>query len=155
MSWLAGIDSFNSAMSLRPNLHADFQKFYALFWDKALLPKELMELCRLRVAALHGCETEAAMRTPGVDVAEDKIAALGKWPTDARFSAAEKAALQIAELFVQDPHAISDADAAAVVTALDDAALVALLELVGIFDGYCRLQLMLQLNSGIALTTDS
>jgi hypothetical protein len=46
-------------------------------------------------------------------------------------------------MFVRDPHAITDADAAAVVEHLGEAGLVALAEALALFDGFCRFRLLL------------
>ena len=81
----------------------------------------LLELCRLRVATLLGCDaaldgrTEAA-RAAGLD--EATVAALPAWPTSPLFGPAERACLAFTEQFVVDVAGMDDAVAAAVVEEL-------------------------------------
>ena len=58
-------------------------------WDR--VDPVLLELCRLRIAMLLGCEAEREARTPaavdaGLD--EETVALLARWPTSERFDAA-------------------------------------------------------------------
>jgi AhpD family alkylhydroperoxidase len=71
----------------------------------------LLELCRLRVATLLGCEAELGWRTDaaveaGLD--EATIAELPAWPTSARFGPAERACLAFCEQFVVDVAGMDD-----------------------------------------------
>ena len=137
---------FERVFSLRPNLFEDYRRFYALFWEKQLVDPVLLELCRLRIAALHGCESELRVRyQPAQDagLGEAKIAAIPDAADSPLFSEAERACIALAELFAIDPHAITDADAARVVAALGDAGTVALVEALALFDGFTRFRLML------------
>lgn len=149
MSWILNCHaaSFGELIGLRPNLAADLAEFAEVFWSRALVDPVVLELCRLRVAGLQGCEAELARRRPEARAAgldEAKIAALPDWHRDARFSAGERACVQVAEQFVMDPSAISDADFAAAREHLGEASMVALLEALALFDGFSRFQVMLQ-----------
>jgi alkylhydroperoxidase family enzyme len=137
---------FERVFSLRPNLFEDYRRFYALFWEKQLVDPVLLELCRLRIAALHGCESELRVRyQPAQDagLTEAKIAAIPDAADSPLFSEGERACIALAELFAIDPHAITDADAARVVAVLGDAGTVALVEALALFDGFIRFRLML------------
>jgi alkylhydroperoxidase family enzyme len=147
MSWLplpataADRDPFERIFSLRPNLFEAWRDFAALFWTRRLLDPIVLELCRLRVAQLLGARYPQSVRTPearAAGLAEGRIAALASWWTSQDFGATERACLRFAEQFVQDAHAITDADAAAVVAALGDAGTVAFVEALAIFDGFSR-----------------
>ncbi len=145
MSWLqsAGGSDFKSVFSLRGNLFEDYKSFYNLFWSRALLPWHVMELTRLRVAQLHDCKSELSLRYrfEGAPT-ELKIGALSHWHKDASYSEVDRACLEIAELFVQDPHAISDEMTERAKAEIGDAGLVALMEWLALGDGFCRFQLM-------------
>ena len=132
MSWILDgrAGSFADLIGLRPNLAADLADFAEVFWSRALVEPVVLELCRLRVAGLHGCDAE--------------LAALAEWYRVSRFSAGERACLQVAEQFVMDPSAISDADFAAAREHLGEASMVALLEALALFDGFSRFQVMLE-----------
>ena len=137
---------FERVFALRPNLFEDFRSFYALFWQKRLVDPVLLELCRLRIAQLHGCESELRVRyQPAVDagLTEEKIAALPDAADSSLYGEAERACIALAELFAMDPHAITDADAARVTAVLGDAGTVALVEALAMFDGFARFRLML------------
>ena len=65
MTWLKaeeGSAPFDAALGLRPELRDLYAAFYGKLWDEELLPASLLELCRLRVAQLHECEAELAVR---------------------------------------------------------------------------------------------
>jgi alkylhydroperoxidase family enzyme len=137
---------FERVFALRPNLFEDYRRFYALFWEKQLVDPVLLELCRLRIAQLHGCESELrVLYQPALDAGLDeaKIAAITDASDSPLFTDAERACIALAELFAIDPHAITDADAARVVAVLGDAGTVALVEALALFDGFARFRLML------------
>jgi alkylhydroperoxidase family enzyme len=136
----------DAVFGLRPNLYEDFRRFYGLFWERRLVEPVRLELCRLRVAQLLGCDSELAVRyQPALDagLTEEKVTRLASWRDDPAFDAAERACLGFAEKFVTDPHAIDDADAAAVVEHLGDAGTVALTEALALFDGFARFRAVL------------
>ena len=84
-------------------------------WDA--VDPVLLELCRLRVAMLLGCEAELQVRTPAAAAAgldEATIAELSRWPTSDRFGSRERACLAFCEQFVIDVATLDDALAAAV-----------------------------------------
>jgi alkylhydroperoxidase family enzyme len=149
MSWLPeagpGRDDFERSFSLRPDLFAAWREFASIFWEKRLVDPVLLELCRLRIAQLHGAQHPLSLRTPEARAAgldEAKIARLAEWWKQPGFSDLERACLRFAEQFVLDAQAMSDEEARPVVTALGDAGTVAFIEALAIFDGfgrYCRM----------------
>jgi len=62
---------------------------------------DLLELARLRSAALLGAAAEAGARPWGI-VAPEKLAALDRWPTAEVFDERDRAALALTEQFVLD-----------------------------------------------------
>ena len=71
----------------------------------------LLELCRLRIAALLGAEREHGRRTEAATVAgldDATIAELPAWPTSARFDRRARACLAFCEQFVIDVAGMSD-----------------------------------------------
>ena len=155
MSWLfdaadagngTGATPFERVFGLRQNLLEDFRAFYALFWEQRLVDPRILELCRLRIAQIHGCEPELRVRyQPARDAGleEAKLAALPHAAESPAYSEAERACIAFAELFAIDPHAITDADAARVTAQLGDAGTVALVEALALFDGFARFRLLL------------
>src|SRR5689334_15451766 len=104
---------------------SDFDQIWATrpaFWDTYMTVYRVVlsrcepveaELCRLRMAALIGCDLHLALRwraAVAAGLTEDKISALRDWPTSDAFSARERACIAFAEQFVIDSASIDDAD---------------------------------------------
>lgn len=143
MSWLTNrkdASSFEDIFALRPNLFAEYERFYSLFWSLRPVDPGLLELCRLRMAQLLGYEEGPLC---AVGLAEEKRAALDAWKTAPIFSDGERACLAFAEKFVLAPHSISDADAATVTAHLSAKEMVAFVEALAIFDGFTRFRIIL------------
>jgi AhpD family alkylhydroperoxidase len=89
----------------RPGLAAAQLRLYAEIFDHSVLDKRLLELVRLRIAALNDCRACRVARKSD-DVTEEEIACLAS--DDPRFSARERAAIRFAELFALDHDAIGE-----------------------------------------------
>ena len=110
-------------------------------WQQSYIPAHLLELCRVRLAQLHGATCELQAQSPvGVRADPDGVT-----------SVPERAALEFAEVYGQDPQAITDELAAAVKAHFGEPGLVALIEALGVIDGRIRLGMML----GPLLATES
>lgn len=129
-------------LGLCPELQADLEAFTRLIATRRPVDPMLLELCRIRVAQILGCAGEAD-RSVFAALPATRIGALDDWQRSDAFSAVERACLTFAENFVLDPHAISDADAAAVTARLSPAEMVAFVEALALFDGFTRLRLIL------------
>jgi alkylhydroperoxidase family enzyme len=145
VSWLPARapadDPLDAVFGLCPELHDAWRDFEGLFWTRGLVDPVLLELCRLRLAALARAAHPLARRreearAAGLD--EARIAALADWRASDAFDARERACLAFAEQFAADAEAISDAEAAAVRDALGDAGFVAFVEALALFDGGAR-----------------
>jgi alkylhydroperoxidase family enzyme len=71
----------------------------------------LLELCRLRIAQLLGCDAEQAARTPealAAGLEEATVAELRAWPTSSRFGPRERAGLAFCEQFMIDVAGLDD-----------------------------------------------
>lgn len=136
----------DAVFRLRPDLYRDYCRFYGLFYERALVPRDLLEMVRLHVAKRHDCRSELALRYTheGVPLLEEaRVRALlagdGGEPSDP----GERACLALAGRFVQDVHGITDAEFAAVRAHLGVAGTVALVEALALFDGFMRLRKLL------------
>lgn len=141
-----GDTPFAKVFGLRPDLYEPYRDFVALFWQRRLVDPVLLELCRLRVAQLLGCESELALRTrPAVEagLTDGHVAALAQWPTAEGFTESQRAVLALAEQFVIDPSGVDDEMRARVRSHLSSAELVALVEALALFDGFTRFALLL------------
>lgn len=73
----------------------------------------VLELCRLRIAAMLESSEDSAVRHPvaaDAGLTEKKILSLPMWPTSELFSDGERAALAFTEKYVTDAHSITDED---------------------------------------------
>jgi alkylhydroperoxidase family enzyme len=149
VTWLperaSGANALERVFGLRTNLFAAWSEFVSLLWEKRLAPPVILQLAQLRVRQLHGLALGAQRMSEALAAGwdESRVAELGAWWKSARFDAAERACLRLAEQFVLDAKGISDEEIAPVRAALGDAAVVALVEALAIFDGFTRFQKML------------
>jgi AhpD family alkylhydroperoxidase len=97
------------ALSLRPDLAAAVGGFDAAVWNSSL-DWRLHELVRMRVATINECAVCLGWRTPmavEAGVSDDDLAAVTD-PSDARFSPAERVALEYTAKFCTDSARIDD-----------------------------------------------
>jgi alkylhydroperoxidase family enzyme len=96
------------------------------------------------MAQLLDARRALAERSPAAaSLDEARVAALGRWRTDAAFTDAERACLGFAELFVLDHHSITDEQAAAVVAALGEPGFVAFTTALSVWENQHRLDIAL------------
>jgi alkylhydroperoxidase family enzyme len=150
MTWLAetapGATPLDRTFGLRSDAYARFRELYGGLWDPAVIDPRILELSRLRIATILGCDGERAVRfSDALDagVTEDDVAALPAWPSSARFSPAERAAIAYAEQYVFDPHELTDDHFAALHEHLDEPAIATLSLAVAMFDALARFRLAL------------
>lgn len=122
-----------------------FAAMWNAVWTQDTLPPAILELCRLRLAQLHAAPAELAQRNDKVQIAPAKIDALlnGDYLLDPQFSDGERAVLELAEIYAQDPAAISDELAHAIKNHFGEAGLVALVKALGFIDGRIRMARLL------------
>ncbi len=121
----------------RPELWSRFETFYETLWNDGQISRRVLELCRLRVAAIHDCDAEWEYRTADVFISDTNVVALRRGDFQP-FDHCEQAALQIAEKTPFQHQAITDADVKAVENGYGPAATVALLTAIAFFDVRCR-----------------
>jgi alkylhydroperoxidase family enzyme len=159
MSWMPVADPtlppYEAWLAHRPELRELYKRFYGALWDEGLLPRRLLELCRLRVAMMHDCEAEQAVRDPESGVTDDDVEALGHWWRDERFTPAERAVLTIADKMPFSHHDITDEEYAAVREHLTEPETVALTVALALFDANCRLRIAFGLPPSPAETAPS
>jgi hypothetical protein len=135
-----------AVLGQRPELLQRYRAFYHTFWEDGLVPRRTLELCRLRIAAIHGCNQEWLIRDAGVGLTDAELAAL-KGGEFASYSPAEQIALAIAEQIPYQQHQITDAQMADVDRELGAAGAVSLLTACAFFDVGCRLRIVLDVGA--------
>lgn len=118
MSWLVdGARSRDDLLALHPALAADHRRLLDEVWQ-AGVDARILELCRLRTATILGnaraWEEPRSATAVAAGLDESLVAELAQWPTHPGFDAAARACLGLAEQFVIDVHAITDAQLAEV-----------------------------------------
>lgn len=150
MTWLPetapGATPLDQCFGLRPAAYDRFRELYRGLWDAAVLDPRILELCRLRIATILGCDSERAIRFgEGVDagVTEADVAELPQWPTSPSFTDVERACIGFAEQYVMDPHELTDAQFEVLHQHLDKPAIATLALAVAMFDALTRFRLAL------------
>ncbi|MGA4544012.1 carboxymuconolactone decarboxylase family protein [Uniformispora flossi] len=148
--WLSRIEAeatdFPGTLGLFPELRTSYADYFTRLWNPGVLDPRTTELVRLRIAQLHECETELAVRTrPAVDAGLDdaKVAALAKGGGDPAFDAVESACLDFAEQFVMAPGGVSDEDRTRLTELLGMPRVVGLAMACAVFDGFARFNVVL------------
>jgi alkylhydroperoxidase family enzyme len=131
-------------LSHRPELLGKFRTFYQSFWRDELVPRRTLELCRLRIAYIHGCDAELAISDPQMELDDTSRDALRSGDIDG-FPAHEQVALALAEVMPFTPHQVGDDLVAAAKDQLGNAGCVSLLTALAFFDVSCRLKIVLDL----------
>ena len=93
----------------QPEVAQSLERLHEAAWS--VVDPVLLELCRLRIAKLLGCEVEQGLRTEAAVAAglgEATVDDLPAWPTSERFGRRERACLAFCEQFVIDVSGMSD-----------------------------------------------
>lgn len=121
----------------------DFEALWRDIWRQDHVPPALLELCRLRLAVFVDAPAEFDTAcVPGIDPVRIAAVKSGAYATDPSFGPAEQAVLEFAEIYAQDPSAITDELADAVKAHFGEAGLVCLIESLGFIEARIRLGLM-------------
>lgn len=114
----------------------------------------LVELCRLRTAALLRYDAELARRSVRAEAAgltSSKVDALPMWPTSPLFTEVERACLALAEQFVMDANGVTQEQVDAVTEHLGPKGCYALVQAVSALETFQRACLTLGIASGPAV----
>ena len=156
MTWLAETapagTAFGEVLALRPELAALYDHYMTEIW--AAGDPVVLELCRLRIAAIIGDADQQRLRhdsAVAAGLSEQQVAALAAHDRSPLFTDHQRACLAYAEQYVVDVHGLTDADAAAVKRGMGDPEFVAFTIALGMFDGVARMRLAL----GVAEPTAS
>ena len=136
------------AFAAHPDILERYLAFYYPFHASepgSLLDSRIKELVRLRIATLNGCKTCKAARLAPRDVSEQEAALGVDDPTEAEFSARERAALRAAEQMALDHHAFDDTAMRTLRQHFSQAETLELLMMIGQYIGFGRMLAMLQL----------
>ncbi len=153
MTWIGeveGATAMERVLAQRPELAARFKAFYRTFWEDGLVSRRVLELCRLRIAAIHDCAQEWGIRDAEVALTQPQIESLGRGDIST-FEPAEQAALSLAERVPYQHHQLTDGEVAHAEQLLGPQGTVSLLTALAFFDVVCRLRLALELDEESAV----
>ena len=112
-------DTMATVLAAQPDILERLDEMHQAAWS--IVDPIVLELCRLRIATLLGCEVEQQVRSePAIAAGLDEatIAELAAWPRSERFGPRERACLAFCEQFVIDVAGMNDDTALAVSTEL-------------------------------------
>jgi alkylhydroperoxidase family enzyme len=98
--------------ALRPEMGMGAGALSRAIYEQSIVPVRERELARMRIAQINGCLICQQWRsTPGAEgfVSEDDYAHVLEWRTHDGYSVRERLAIDYAERFALDHHAIDDA----------------------------------------------
>lgn len=145
MTWFTDATSRQEILALQPDHQAHFNAMYNALWSLPHIPGDILELCRLRLAQMHDSDTE--WQRSEFTINNAKRDQLSQWHRSPEFTDAERACLDLTEVYAMDPQAISDEQANAVKAHFGDVGLVSLVEALGLFFGLTRLSLIWNLSA--------
>ncbi|MCR9279734.1 MAG: hypothetical protein NXH85_17385 [Pseudomonadaceae bacterium] len=132
----ASVDDAFASLGMRAELLERYQSFMDQVFNGDVANPRHMELCRLRIAYIHGCLAEIDAESPApLNSAEKQALSIGDFTT---LSEEDRVVLAIAEQWPYNQHGVTDADVDALKAAVGDAASVALMTAIAFFDVRCR-----------------
>lgn len=144
MTWLEGnataATDLSTVLGARPELLSRYDAFYSTLCRSESVPDRLRELCRLRIAAVHGCDEEWRQRDGHCSQAELTALERGDFTV---FSAEEQTVLAVADTIPFNHHGLQDDQVQAVQAILGNRGTVALLTACAFFDVVCRWKITL------------
>lgn len=135
-------------MAHRPEIFATMQAHFAAVLNTGTVPKRLKELIIVRTSQLNQtpyCLASHTRLAKGLGWSEDQLTHLADWPRREDFTAAEKAALRLAETVTRDAHAVNDEQFAELRNYYSEGEIVELLCSIGLFNYFNRFNDALQM----------
>jgi uncharacterized peroxidase-related enzyme len=135
-------------MAHRPEIFATMLAHFAAVLNTGTVSTKLKELIIVRTSQVNVtpyCVASHAILAKGLGWSDDQLAHLADWPQREDFTAAEKAALRLAETITRDAHAISDEQFTELRSFYSEGEIVELLCAIGLFNYFNRFNNALQM----------
>ncbi|MEC7924103.1 MAG: hypothetical protein VYB80_02690 [Actinomycetota bacterium] len=129
---------FRGVLGERTAVADNLADIHGLAWE--VVDPVLLDLCRLRVAMLLGCQSELGILNS--DLSSEKMASLAEWPSSSLFNECEKSCLRFVEEFVVDVSSIPDGSAFAVRDHLGEEGFVNFVNALLVVEQRIRLQIV-------------
>jgi uncharacterized peroxidase-related enzyme len=128
-------------MAHRPEIFATMQDHFAAVLSTGTVSTKLKELIIVRTSQVNEtpyCLASHTVLARGLGWSDDQLAHLADWQTRADFTAAEKAALRLAETVTRNANAVTDEQFAELRTFYSEGEIVELLCAIGLFNYFNR-----------------
>lgn len=128
-------------MAHRPEIFATMQAHFAAVLNTGTVPTKLKELIIVRTSQLNQtpyCLASHTTLARKLGWTDDQLGHLGEWAERDDFTAAEKAAIRLAETVTRDAHALSDEQFAELCSYYSEGEIVELLCAIGLFNYFNR-----------------
>lgn len=128
-------------MAHRPEIFATMQAHFGAVLNTGTVPTKLKELIIVRTSQVNEtpyCLASHSILAKGLGWSDDQIENLADWARRDDFSAAEKAALKLAETVTRDAHAVTDEQFAELRSFYSEGEIVELLCAIGLFNYFNR-----------------
>lgn len=135
-------------MAHRPEIFATMQAHFAAVLNTGTVSTRLKELIIVRTSQVNVtpyCLASHTILARGLGWTDDQLSHLADWPQRDDFTAAEKAALRLAEMVTRDAHAVTDAQFAELRGFYTEGEIVELLCAIGLFNYFNRFNNALQM----------
>jgi len=135
-------------MAHRPEIFATMQAHFAAVLQTGTVPTRLKELIIVRTSQVNKtpyCLASHTRLAKGLGWSDEQLANLADWRQRDDFTAAEKAALRLAETVTRDAHALSDEQFAELREYYSEGEIVELLCSIGLFNYFNRFNDALQM----------
>lgn len=135
-------------MAHRPEIFATMQAHFGAVLNTGTVSTRLKELIIVRTSQVNEtpyCLASHTILARNLGWSDDQLAHLADWPSRSDFTAAEKAALRLAETVTRDPHAVTDSQFAELRDYYSEGEVVELLCAIGLFNYFNRFNNALQM----------
>ena len=135
-------------MAHRPEIFATMQAHFAAVLNTGTVSTKLKELIIVRTSQVNVtpyCLASHTILARNLGWSDDQLSHLADWAQREDFTAAEKAALRLAEIVTRDAHAVSDEQFAELRSFYSEGEIVELLCAIGLFNYFNRFNNALQM----------
>ncbi|MGA2349288.1 MAG: carboxymuconolactone decarboxylase family protein [Terracidiphilus sp.] len=137
-------------MAHRPEIFKTMQAHFAAVLSTGTVPAKLKELIIVRTSQVNEtpyCLASHTILAKSLGWTDDQLTHLADWPQRDDFTAAEKAALKLAETVTRDSNAVSDEQFAELRGFYSEGEIVELLCAIGLFNYFNRFNNALKMES--------
>ncbi len=133
-------------LGLQPEATAGFSRLYGTLWSHGTVDQATKEVARLRNARTTGCRYCQNVRFDGARQAgltEERVALIDDGFETSQLSSEEKTAIRLVDVFLTDPHGLSDAQREELLATFDAGQVIELTAGIALFMGFSKIAVAL------------